>query len=106
MAFSQAFDIASLHAAYASGWTPQAMIEEVFSRIAAINDPGIFLELADKAELLEQAQALGGFSPETKPLWGIPLLSRTISMSRACQPPPPARTMPICPKPMRLWCAC
>ncbi|BCH66776.1 allophanate hydrolase [Agrobacterium vitis] len=72
MAFSQAFDIASLHAAYASGWTPQEMIEEVFSRIAAINDPGIFLELADKASLLDQAQALGAFSPETKPLWGIP----------------------------------
>ncbi|MCF1432955.1 allophanate hydrolase [Agrobacterium vitis] len=72
MAFSQAFDIASLHAAYASGWTPQEMIEEVFSRIAAINDPGIFLKLADKAVLLEQAQALGAFSPETKPLWGIP----------------------------------
>ncbi|MCF1465507.1 allophanate hydrolase [Agrobacterium vitis] len=72
MPFTQAFDIASLHAAYASGWTAQEMIQEVFSRIAAINDPGIFLELADKADLLDQAQALGAFSPETKPLWGIP----------------------------------
>ncbi|BCH56634.1 allophanate hydrolase [Agrobacterium vitis] len=72
MPFTQAFDIASLHAAYASGWTPEEMIQEVFSRIAAINDPGIFLKLADKASLLDQAQALGAFSPETKPLWGIP----------------------------------
>ncbi|MBB4008696.1 allophanate hydrolase [Allorhizobium taibaishanense] len=76
MTFSKAFDIASLHAAYASGWTAQEMIEEVFSRIAAIDDPGIFLSLAAKEDLLAEAKALGTFTPDSKPLWGIPFAAK------------------------------
>jgi allophanate hydrolase len=68
----QAFNLAALHGAYAKGWSPVEMIETVFARIAAVDDPGIFLHLAEKAELLAQADALGDFDPISKPLWGIP----------------------------------
>lgn len=72
MPFSPAFDKASLHAAYASGFTPAQMINEVFSRLETIDDPGIFITLADKQALLAEAQALGSFDPVGKPLWGLP----------------------------------
>ncbi len=69
---SPAFDISSLHAFYAGGGTVATIIEAVFARIVDINDPGIFLHLADRESLLEQAAALGTFEPTAKPLWGIP----------------------------------
>lgn len=67
-----ALDISSLHAFYATGGTAATMIETVFARIAEVDDPGIFLHLADREELLEQAAALGSFDPVAKPLWGVP----------------------------------
>jgi allophanate hydrolase len=66
------FDIGSLHAAYASGMSVKAVIETVFARIAEADDPGIFIHLASKAEMLAEAEALGGFDPVAKPLWGVP----------------------------------
>ncbi len=72
MTDAQAFDIASLHAAYRTGWTAEAMIDLVFARITAVDDPGIFLHLADKTSLLAEAEALGAFDPIARPLWGIP----------------------------------
>jgi allophanate hydrolase len=66
------FDIGSLHAAYASGVTVAAMIDAVHARIAAADDPGIFIHLAAKAQMLAQAQKLGPFDPVAKPLWGVP----------------------------------
>ncbi|MBO9124289.1 MULTISPECIES: allophanate hydrolase [unclassified Rhizobium] len=67
-----AFDIASLHAFYAAGGTVAEIIDQVFARIAAVDDPGIFLHLADRQSLLAEAAALGTFDPVAKPLWGIP----------------------------------
>ncbi len=72
MAFTPAFDIQSLHAAYLSGFTPVQMIEEVFARIEAIDDPGIFIQLAERDTLLAEASALGDFDPVRLPLFGIP----------------------------------
>ncbi len=66
------FDFKSLHAAYASGASPADMIEAVFARLAEANDPGIFIHLAAKADLLAQVKALGAFDLVAKPLWGIP----------------------------------
>ncbi len=66
------FDFKSLHAAYDAGASPTAMIETVFERIATADDPGIFIHLASKDDLLAQAKALGSFDPVAKPLWGIP----------------------------------
>ncbi|MGN6465362.1 MAG: amidase family protein, partial [Rhizobiaceae bacterium] len=67
------FDIAGLHRAYADGFTPREMIETVFERLAAAQDPGIFLHLADRDALSREVEKLGVFDPEAKPLWGVPL---------------------------------
>ncbi|EJL54396.1 allophanate hydrolase [Rhizobium sp. CF122] len=73
MTGAPAFDIASLHAFYAGGGTAHTIIDRVFARLAEVNDPGIFLHLADREALLAEADALGAFDAEAKPLWGIPL---------------------------------
>jgi allophanate hydrolase len=65
------FTLSSLHEAYEQGRSPLEVIEEVYRRIEAINDPGIFIYQFDKSEVLAAASALGKFDPE-KPLWGIP----------------------------------
>lgn len=65
------FDFTSLRTAYATGTTPAQIVEDAYARIAAIDDPGIFLHLRDKAEVLAEAKALGLYDPG-KPLWGIP----------------------------------
>ncbi|MBZ9792556.1 allophanate hydrolase [Rhizobium sp. 3T7] len=72
MTSAPAFDIASLHAYYAGGGTAHRIIDKVFARLAEVNDPGIFLHLADREALLAEADALGAFDAEAKPLWGIP----------------------------------
>lgn len=67
-----AFDIAALHAAYAGGLSPAAIIAEAYRRTDAADDPGIFLHLRPQAEVLAEAEALPAFDPATHPLWGIP----------------------------------
>ncbi|MGA7323965.1 MAG: allophanate hydrolase [Rhodomicrobium sp.] len=64
--------IPGLHAAYAKGVSPAAVMERVFARIKAVNDPGIFITLQEQKELLEAAAALPPFDPSKFPLWGIP----------------------------------
>jgi allophanate hydrolase len=66
------FDIQSLHAAYAAGASAADMVETVFRRIAETDDPGIFIHLAEKSDLLARAAALGKFDPAGRPLWGVP----------------------------------
>jgi allophanate hydrolase len=66
------FDIRSLHRAYTEGLTPAEMIVTAFDRIAAADDPGIFIHLADRAKLIAEAEALGSFDPVARPLWGVP----------------------------------
>ena len=65
------FTMAELRKRYAEGLTPAETIDIVFERLAAADDPGIFIHLADKEALLKEAAALGAPSPD-KPLWGIP----------------------------------
>lgn len=65
------FRLSDLRAAYAQGVTPAEVIAEFLARLADVNDPGIFIHLADRTVLLAEAQALGPFDPE-KPLWGMP----------------------------------
>ncbi|MEK1873075.1 MAG: amidase family protein, partial [Rhizobium altiplani] len=72
MTGAPAFDIASLHAFYALGGSPDTIIGRVFARLAEVNDPGIFLHLSDHEALLAEVEALGPFDAEAKPLWGIP----------------------------------
>jgi allophanate hydrolase len=67
-----AFGIEALHAAYAGGLSPAAVIAETYRRIEAANDPGIFLHLRAQQEILAESAALPAFDPATHPLWGIP----------------------------------
>lgn len=67
-----AFNVASLHAAYARGLAPGAVIDEALARIDAADDPGIFLHIRTREEIEADLAALGPFDPEAKPLWGVP----------------------------------
>ena len=64
--------IAALHAAYAEGLSPRDMVAETYRRLAAIDDPGIFLALVPEAEALAAAERLGPFDDSERPLWGVP----------------------------------
>lgn len=54
------FDFERLRTAYAKGLTPVQVVEEVYRRIDAWNDPGIFLHLRPRDEVLADAAALDG----------------------------------------------
>ncbi|MCD0417057.1 allophanate hydrolase [Rubrivivax sp. JA1024] len=64
--------IATLHAAYAAGASPAEIIAATYRRIDAVADPGIFITLRPKHDVVADAAALGSFDPDTKPLWGVP----------------------------------
>lgn len=66
------FDIASLHAAYRDGASVGDVIATIYARIETADDPGIFIHLAARADLVAAAEALGPFDPLAKPLWGVP----------------------------------
>ncbi|RFB79772.1 allophanate hydrolase [Methylovirgula sp. 4M-Z18] len=66
------FDIGSLQAAYQSGLNIAEVIDTVLARLDAADDPGIFIHLATRAEMLAEAEALGPFDPTARPLWGVP----------------------------------
>jgi allophanate hydrolase len=67
-----AFDVPSLHTAYAAGADPVAMMREVLARVERAQDPGIFLHIADADTLSVAALALSPFDPVAYPLWGVP----------------------------------
>ena len=69
---TQPLDRVRLHAAYAAGLDPVAVIDQTFAAIAAADDPGIFISLADPATARAAAAALPPFDPVRLPLWGIP----------------------------------
>jgi allophanate hydrolase len=71
--FDLPFTLSSLKSAYSGGTSPADIVEEVFRRIDAIGDPGIFIHLFDKREVLEEAAELGAYDA-SKPLWGIPFV--------------------------------
>ncbi|MFO1148430.1 MAG: allophanate hydrolase [Alsobacter sp.] len=65
-------DLTRLREAYASGVTPGAVIGEVYRRIEALGDPGIFITLVPEAEAKAAAAALPAYDPAAHPLWGVP----------------------------------
>ncbi|KZM49426.1 allophanate hydrolase [Labrenzia sp. OB1] len=71
--FDLPFTFQSLKAAYRSGMSPRDVVEEVYRRIDAIGDPGIFICLFDREEVLATADTLADYDPEN-PLWGIPFV--------------------------------
>lgn len=60
-----------LPSAYAAGVSVSEVLQDVFARIAALDDPGIFLHLADLSDLAREIASLGAYDP-TRPLWGVP----------------------------------
>ena len=63
--------LAALRKAYAAGQDPVSVIDEVYARIAAAEDPGIFITLVPKEQARAAARALGAYDA-SKPLWGVP----------------------------------
>jgi allophanate hydrolase len=65
------FTLPDLRAAYAGGFTPEAVVAEAFRRLDAAADPGILIsDMREQA--LAAARALG--APDGRPLWGIPFV--------------------------------
>jgi allophanate hydrolase len=64
--------IDALHAGYAAGFDPLRAIDDVYRRIEATGDPGIFISLVPRDEALAMIRALGPFDPSRRPLWGVP----------------------------------
>lgn len=64
--------IPTLHAAYAAGLDARDAVIEAYRRLAAADDPGIFISLVPEAAAMAAAAALGPFDPVKKPLWGVP----------------------------------
>jgi len=67
------FRLDALLAAYAGGLTPAAVVAEAHRRLAVIDDPGIFLDLAPLNAVQAEAAALPPFDPARFPLWGVPV---------------------------------
>lgn len=65
------FTLPSLRAAYAAGLDPRHVVREVYRRIAAADDEGIFISCVPEATARATAGALGRWDP-ARPLWGIP----------------------------------
>ncbi|MCJ2052425.1 allophanate hydrolase [Methylobacterium sp. J-070] len=61
-----------LHAAYAAGLDPRDVVAEAYRRLAAVDDPGIFLALVPQDAAQRAAAALPPFDPASHPLWGVP----------------------------------
>jgi len=69
------FTLTALREAYAAGTRPADVIDEIFTRLDAVNDPGIFIHLCDREALRAQADALGDYDADM-PLWGIPFAAK------------------------------
>ncbi len=68
----QDLTIPHLHAAYASGRSPESVVAEIFEGISAADDAGIFITLLEQDAVLSAVRRLGYFDPKAKPLWGVP----------------------------------
>ena len=66
----------TLHEGYANGASPARLIHAIYARIDEVGDPGIFITLRDKADVLAEAATLPAFDPVAYPLWGIPFAAK------------------------------
>ncbi|RBP11208.1 allophanate hydrolase [Roseiarcus fermentans] len=64
--------IAALVAAHAAGKPIAATVEEVYRRIAAHDDPALFITLRAEADALAAARRLMEQGPQGRPLYGVP----------------------------------
>ncbi|NJM37321.1 MAG: allophanate hydrolase [Akkermansiaceae bacterium] len=66
-------NINDLKKRYAAGLAPAELIEEIWQKIIAWNDPAIFIYLPEKNVLLDLAKQVSAM-PKDLPLWGIPFV--------------------------------
>jgi allophanate hydrolase len=66
--------IVTLLAAHAAGKPLTATIEETYDRIAAHDDPALFIAIRPKAEALAIAERLEAAGSSGKPLYGVPFV--------------------------------
>jgi len=64
-------DLASLRAAYANGLSPVALMEQICDAAQTAPD-GVWISLAPREMVLEQARVLEGRDPKTLPFFGVP----------------------------------
>jgi allophanate hydrolase len=64
--------IAALVDAHVGGKAVSATVEETYERIAAHDDPALFITLRPKAEALAEAERFAAKGPARKPLYGVP----------------------------------
>ncbi|PTM51793.1 allophanate hydrolase [Phreatobacter oligotrophus] len=65
--------VSTLHDAYRRGTPVAAVMADVYARIAAVGDPGIFIHLRPEGDVVAEAARLPAFDPARYPLWGIPV---------------------------------
>ena len=65
-------DLTSLRAAYASGQSPEAVVEHVYQQIEATGLRPVWISLVLRQEALARAAALSTASPTDLPLYGVP----------------------------------
>ena len=65
--------VASLLAAHRSGSPLTDTVRGVYARLAAHDDPAMFITLRPEAEVLAEAQALAALGDTSLPLYGIPV---------------------------------
>lgn len=65
------FTLAALRDAYKAGLAPGEVMTEALARLAAVDDPAIFIHLASREQLSALAAGLGPYDP-ARPLWGVP----------------------------------
>lgn len=71
MTSALSFDFASLREAYGNGLSPCDVVEEIYRRIEAVDDPGIFISLRRQEAVLREAERLGPPDAD-RALWGLP----------------------------------
>jgi allophanate hydrolase len=65
-------DLSTLETAYSGGLRPETVFRQIHARLAAINDPAIFIDLIPLDTVIAQAALLPPRDPAKYPLWGIP----------------------------------
>ena len=65
--------ISEVRARYAAGLRPVELVAELWDKIAAWNDPALFIHLPEREELLALAEEVEQMSKDL-PLWGIPFV--------------------------------